>query len=364
MSFTAGNFTASDLHGEVLAKIDALVVDTTKKHLINETSIINELFSHPTFSAKNAEQAAFFSDARRCANLKLSWLLDGDTADPQAVGTNPFCNQDGPLIGSDSVTYAKPGGKEKAFKVLTDVCHNLYDYADRVAYAFLSKRSILVNQLEKDAVAFLVANGDNLTGVPVPKGGVTGAIWNIGAVPANGGAEAVKDLVHIGHFAQDQRMIAPVQFAGSRFRYEDAVFRATAGGGTSDVRSLLTGGIPIIRDTFNLDVATTTQDIFIVDKATVGYVNYTWAKSTQAPSEKMPLNEPMTFYINDPVIKVWDPVGMKVVPYKWDITMTRKCHATNQFSIVYNIAGRGGFLRAPKDVTNKPQIVQVKFADN
>lgn len=364
MAFSAGNFSASDLHSEVLAKIDTLVVDTTQKHYIVETAILDELYPNPVFLAQTPEQVAFFSDAKRCADLKLSYLLDGDAVAPVPAGTNDFCDPDGVEIGSDSVTYVKPTGKEKAFKVLTDVCKSQHDFASKVAHGFMSKRAILVRQMEKDAISYVATGADTLTGVTVPTGGVTNALWNIGAVAPGTESERVKDLIHINHFAGDQRMINPVILGGNRFRFEEAEFAATAGGGVADHRSLLTGNTKIIRDTFNLDTIAGDQDLFLVDKTSLGYVNYTWAQTTTPEDSPMRLNHPIQFYMNDPFIKVWDPVSRSVVPYKWDINMVWKCVANNQFAVVYTIIGRGGFLRTPKDHTAKPQIVQVRFADN
>ena len=365
MAFEAGNFTASELQAEVQAKIDILATDTTQKHLIKETSIINELYTQPNLLAQTPEQQAFFSDARRCADLKVSWLSDGDTAEPVEAGTTPFCDPDGPEIGSDSVTYPKPGGIEKTFKVLTDVCKNKFSFAEKVAYAMMSKRALLVDYLEKQGIAFTVSNADDLTGITPPKGAVAGSIWNIGAIdPAADSREAVKDLIHVSHFAQDQRMISPVMLMGNRFRYEDALFQATAGqlNTVDGFGSLLTRGVPIVRDVFNLDAATTSQDILLVDRRAVSYINYTWAQNTQARNEKMMLNHPVQYYINDPVIRVWDPVKRAIVPFKWDITAVWKCNEYNQYAVVYTITARGGYLKMPKDATNKPQIAHIKFA--
>jgi len=368
MPFVAGNFTASAVHGEVLAKMDSLLVnDTTRKNLITETSIINELYTHPTVATQTPEQAAFFTDARSCTNLKISWLLDGDAAAPVAADTTDFCDPDGPEIGSDFATYAKPSGIEKTFKVITDVCKSQHSFAEKVAFGLLSKRKILVEQLEKNGAAFLVGNADTLTGVPVPKGGVTGSLWNIGAIPTGQDKEAVKDMIHITHFAQDQRYISPVIIGGNRFRYEDKLFQATSGQacGTENVGSLLSNGIPIVRDVFNMDAAASgNQDMFVVDKAGIAHVNYTWAQSPTPGEAKMVLNHPFQYYWNDPVLKVWNPVSRSIEPYRWDITKVYKCVAGKRFAVIYTITGRSGFLKMPKDITNKPQIAQVRWADN
>lgn len=367
MPFSAGDFTASALHGEVLARIDELLVnDTTKKDLINDTSIINELYTHPTVTANTPEQVQFFTDARRCANLKLSWLVDGDEVAPIAATNLPFCDIDGPEIGSDSATYAKPVGISKSFKVLDGICKDKFSFAEKVAYSFMSKRSKLIKQLEKNGAAFLVANADDLSATSVPKGAVATTLWNIGAVAAGQGQQAVKDMIHIQHYAEDQDVIAPVVVAGNRFRYEDAVFKATAGQacGTENVGSLLTGGMKIIRDVRNMDTATSgNQDLFVVDKAAIAHINYTYARTTQAPQKQILLNTPITFYYNDPVLRVWDPVTRSIVPYKWDIVMMWKCSGEQEYAVVYQITGRSGFLKMPKDYTNKPQIIQVRFAD-
>lgn len=368
MAFTAGDFTASALHATVLAKIDALTVDTTQKHLIKDTSIINDLYQQPTFVAQTDEQKKFFSDARACQSLKLSWLLDGDTDAPNAAGTVDFCDPDGPEIGSDSVTYPKPTGKEKVFKVITDTCNSMHHFTEKVAYAFMSKRAILVEQLEKDAAAYLIANADTLTGLSVPIGGVTGSLWNVGVVGATeqDGLDAVKRMIHFSNVGKKLKMIRPTFVMGERFVYEHALYNANTGTGTAaNYAGLLSGGFPIVRDIDNFDTAAGgNQDIIMMDKATVGYVNFSWAQNTAAPNQEMKLNHPIQFYIPDPVIKVWDPVSRSPQPYRWDVSMVWKCVTDNQFAVVYTITGRGGFLRAPKDVTDMQQIVHIRFEDN
>lgn len=359
MAFTAGDFTASDLQASILGGLDDIWASPiTKKKYIQAAPIFESLAQSPYTRAITDEEKKFFNDPRNCQSLKLSFLGDPDEADPVAAGTNGYCAPTGPQIGSDSVTYAKPGGREKSFSVKEVACENLASFSQKMAESMMSKRATFIKYLEKSSISFLIANRDDVGTVSIG-GTATGEddIWSIGA-----GLDE-KAMIRMNHYAADNRLIAPRMYAGNKFRYEEAVFSATAGGGTTNTGSLLLSpDIPVVRDTFNFDALTTTEDFFIVDTAGIGHVNYNHATSYEMPSDRIMLDTPYYFIWEDPEIQVWDPVLQRPRPYRWDVQMNYKClnDGANLKEVVVVIRGYSGFLKAPV-VGSYPLITQVKF---
>jgi len=326
--------------------------------------VFSSLAQAPSFKSEGTEQRNFFDNPKNCQSLKISWLSNGDSTAPSARGTTPFCDPTGPEIGSESVTYAKPGGVEKTFLVNEESCDGLFDFSSKVGFGMMSNRALLLEHLEKQSIAFLVANNDDLDGFSLPTGGLTSGatdIWKVGV------AADEKSLIHINHFAQDQRMINPVTVVGSKFRYQEDLFLATQGGGVADARRLLLNPYaPFVRDNFYFDTLAASDEMYLVDRASLGYVNYTYERNMEImDTGMMALNTPYGFRYADPELRVWDPVSMSLRPYYWDVSMVRKCISNEyrNFSVAVTITGSGGFLKAPLGTGNRPVIVNIKYAN-
>lgn len=364
-TFNAGNFSASDLQAEILAKMDQVWInDNTRKAYITDPTAFNALATYPSIRVTEAEQQRFFNDAFNCQDLKVSFLLDGDTTAPATAETVDDCDITGPEVGSDSITYAKPGGKEKTLSVVEQRCPGLHSFVETVAFGLYTKRKLLVKQQPQDMISFLITNASDLSvaNISFEKGGVDGAgpvdEWHIGATPV-----MEDDMIAINHFIEDHDYIAPIHLTGKRFRTEARKLINTVGGGTSNQAPLLLSpDYPIVRDTRFFDTLATSEDWMMIDRAALAYVNYNYAQSYEImETGNMNLKHPYTFRWDDPELLVYDPTTGNVRPYVWDVTMMRKCVGRSQFSVHFAIRGNGGWILAPTDLTNRPVITHVKW---
>lgn len=350
MALTLGNFDASAYTPIKEKAYEFISSDNWSKQWTGPVDIFQGLAASQMIRLAGT-RIQTLADKRYCQLHTVTYLQDEASAPITLADSVADCTIGGEEIGSLSKDYATAEILRIGKKVIHKTCKDIFDFNEKSALALENLKNQADLDAENKAIAFVVANTKVLSSLNTSIGTVVGSDWSVPA--ANVDAEFIAELMFQ---AKQLKMISPMLFLNKNY-YKDKIIADATVGKTNDASALLTA-IPNAHDTLNFDALSGGNRFYLVDMASLFYINSTEYMNVLPESVVTD-----SYFMKTASRRLSWADGGSLKPVEYDLIMQRKCTGAsfgNDYSDVWNLVHSGAFGESPQtEGTTTPNIVQI-----
>lgn len=273
--YQVGNFNFQT-NQQILGKMSELWQnDTWNKQFMRTTGyLFNKLTSKQAIRLTD-EKTMVLADRTKCRTVSLSFLKNcGEPVVPcedEFTGTAADCTFDAEEIGIECVDYNTGCIGSTKFAVKHNECEQDYTYEEIYANRMMAAKYALDEQANKAFLAYLAANAGTIDPSWLPEFGGNNADNTAREIDVTD--LTPEFLICLKIAAEKCKMLMPCILTGATWMKEVKLAEQLSGGGCCNRDQVLLSNMFDIAYDYDLDTMTSQKTFYLVDMASIAYVN-------------------------------------------------------------------------------------------